>query len=190
MRKFFATTGMGMLLIALGVPAALHAQDEQPPRHEEPNARPQEEPKHPQEARPQKHEQEPKPQKEERKPPKHDESPNGAMERPEQERHGQDRDRDHPEHERAGRPAGKSVRIPDEKFRAQFGRQHTVVIRQPVIVEGRPRFQFSGYWFVISDPWPADWSYADDCYIDYIDGEYYLFNVRHPGVRIVLFVTE
>ena len=91
-----------------------------------------------------------------------------------------------PRHEH---PAGKSVRIPDDKFRASFGRQHTVVIRRPVIVVGRPRFQYSGYWFEIVDPWPAEWAYTDDCYVDYVDGEYFLFNVLHPGVRIALFVA-
>src|SRR5712692_6230481 len=54
-----------------------------------------------------------------------------------------------------GRPAGKGVRIPDDKFRAHFGRQHTFVVNRPVIVEGRPRFQYTGYWFEIVDPWPT-----------------------------------
>jgi hypothetical protein len=88
-----------------------------------------------------------------------------------------------------GHPAGKSARIPDAKFRASFARQHTFVVKQPVIVEGQPRFQYSGYWFEIIDPWPAGWAYTDDCYIDYVDGEYFLFDVLHPGVSVVLFVV-
>jgi hypothetical protein len=88
-----------------------------------------------------------------------------------------------------GHPAGKSAHIPDAKFRASFGRQHRFVIKQPVIVEGQPRFQYSGYWFEIVDPWPAGWAYTDDCYIDYVDGEYFLFDVLHPGVSIALFVV-
>ncbi|MGB9204161.1 MAG: hypothetical protein WCB94_09355 [Terriglobales bacterium] len=91
--------------------------------------------------------------------------------------------------ERHGRPAGKSAHIPDAKFHASFGRQHTFVVRQPVIVEGQPRFQYSGYWFEIVDPWPAGWAYTDDCYIDYVDGEYFLFDVLHPGVSVALFVV-
>ncbi len=87
-----------------------------------------------------------------------------------------------------GHRAGKSAHIPDEKFRASFGRQHTLVINRPVIVEGRPRFQFVGYWFEIIDPWPVDWLYTDDCYIDLIDGEYFLFNARHPSIRVLVFV--
>jgi hypothetical protein len=91
--------------------------------------------------------------------------------------------------ERHGRPAGKSAHIPDAKFHASFGRQHTFVVRQPVIVEGQPRFQYSGYWFEIVDPWPAGWAYTDDCYIDFVDGEYVLVDMLHPGVSVVLFVV-
>jgi len=82
-----------------------------------------------------------------------------------------------------------SQRIPDEKFRASFGQVHHFHVAQPVIVQGRPRFQYSGYWFEFVDVWPADWSYSDDCYIDYIDGQYFLIDVRHPGVRLALIVV-
>jgi hypothetical protein len=79
--------------------------------------------------------------------------------------------------------------IPDDKFRANFGRSHTVVIHQPVIVEGQPRFQFGGYWFAMVDPWPVGWAYTDDCYIDFVDGEYVLFDLLHPGVSVALIVV-
>jgi hypothetical protein len=85
--------------------------------------------------------------------------------------------------------AKQGGRIPDEKFRASFGREHTVVINRPVVVEGQRRFQSGGYWFTIVDPWPVGWAYTDDCYIDYVDGEYFLFDLLHPGVRIALFVV-
>jgi hypothetical protein len=84
---------------------------------------------------------------------------------------------------------GQSGRIPDKDFKAHFGKQHTFVVNQPVIVQGQPRFQYSGYWFVISDPWPVGWAYTDSCYIDYIDGEYFLFDLLHPGVQIALVVV-
>lgn len=70
--------------------------------------------------------------------------------------------------------------------RASFGRQHTFVISCPVTVENRPRFQSGGFWFEIIAPWPTDWAYTDDCYVDYIDGEYFLFDVLHPGVRVAV----
>ena len=82
-----------------------------------------------------------------------------------------------------------SQRIPEEKFRASFGREHHFRVSQPVVVEGRPRFQYSGYWFEFIDAWPADWSYSDDCYLDYIDGQYYLIDLLHPGVRLAVIVV-
>jgi hypothetical protein len=87
------------------------------------------------------------------------------------------------------RPAGKSAHIPDDKFRASFGREHKFKVSKPVIVDNRPQFQYSGYTFVIVDPWPVGWAYTDDCYIDFIDGEYFLFDLLHPGVQVALFVT-
>jgi len=89
--------------------------------------------------------------------------------------------------ERAGQAA--AGHIPDDKFRAHFGRQHTVVIHQPKMVNGQPRFQYGGYWFNIVDPWPVGWAYTDDCYIDYVDGEYFLFDLLHPGVRVAIVVV-
>jgi hypothetical protein len=80
-------------------------------------------------------------------------------------------------------------RIPDDKFREHFGREHHFRISQPVVVNNQPRFQYGGYWFEFIDAWPADWSYSDDCYIDYIDGQYFLFNVLHPDVRLVVVVV-
>ena len=77
-------------------------------------------------------------------------------------------------------------RIPEDRFRAHFGREHHFRIERPVIVEGRPRFQYGGYSFIIIDTWPAGWYYTDDVYVDYIDGEYFLFNPVHPGIRIAL----
>lgn len=80
-------------------------------------------------------------------------------------------------------------RIPDDKFRSHFGHQHTFVVNRITIVEGQRRFQYGGYWFTLVDTWPAEWAYTDDCYIDFIDGEYFLFDLLHPGVRIAIVVV-
>jgi hypothetical protein len=85
--------------------------------------------------------------------------------------------------------ADHSGRIPDDKFRASFGRQHTFVVQRTTVVEGQPRFQYGGYSFTLVDAWPVGWAYTDQCYIDYIDGEYFLFDLAHPGVRIALGVV-
>jgi len=90
--------------------------------------------------------------------------------------------------DRHDRPAGarQGGHIPDDRFRANFGRQHTFTIGHPVIVEGTPRFQYGGYWFVIAQPWPVGWAYTDVVYVDYIDGEYFLLSPVHPGVQIAI----
>ena len=80
-------------------------------------------------------------------------------------------------------------RIPDDKFHAHFGRQHTFVIHQTTVVQGQPGFQYGGYSFILVDPWPAGWAYTDDCYVDYVNGEYFLFDLLHPGVQVALTVV-
>lgn len=129
-----------------------------------------------------------KPSKDEAKPSKKDEAKPSKQERQETAKPAHEGGSQQVQ-ERHGRPAGKRVRIPDDKFRASFGRQHTFAIKSPVVVEGQPRFQYSGYWFEIVDAWPAGWAYTDDCYIEYVDGDYFLFDMLHPGVRIALFVV-
>jgi hypothetical protein len=84
--------------------------------------------------------------------------------------------------------AGKGGHIPDDKFRAHFGHSHTFRA-QTVIVSGQTQFQYGGYSFEFVDAWPAGWAYTDDCYIDYIDGQYFLFDVLHPGIRIAVIVV-
>ena len=86
------------------------------------------------------------------------------------------------------RAAGKGGHIPDEKFRAQFGREHRFNARS-VIVRGQPRFQYGGYTFEIIDAWPAGWVDTDDYYIEYIDGNYYLIDLVHPDIRLAVFVA-
>jgi outer membrane biosynthesis protein TonB len=89
-----------------------------------------------------------------------------------------------------GQPAGRNARIPDNDFKAHFGRPHAFAVRQVVtttrIVPNQTQFVYGGYTFIFLDPWPDDWSPTDDCYIDYVDDEYFLIDVAHPGARIAL----
>jgi hypothetical protein len=75
-------------------------------------------------------------------------------------------------------------RIPDDRFRSNFGRGHDFRIGSPRMVGGYSRFQYGGYWFGFVQPWPVGWYYTDDVYIDYVDGGYYLCNPSYPGVRV------
>jgi cell division protein FtsN len=88
-----------------------------------------------------------------------------------------------------GHPKGKSAHIPEDRFKSNFGQSHKFVVQRTTVVQGQPGFVYGGYSFVFIDPWPADWAYTDDCYVDYIDGEYFLFDLLHPGIRIALFVA-
>jgi hypothetical protein len=82
--------------------------------------------------------------------------------------------------------------IPQSRYRGYFGRNHgfRIARRTVVVVDGRPHFQYGGFWFGLMDPWPENWStnwYAnDDVYIDYSNDGYYLYNRRHPGIGIAI----
>lgn len=83
----------------------------------------------------------------------------------------------------------RGQRIPDDRFRASFGREHHFhVDRARIVNQSQPEFVYSGYTFQLAQPWPGDWSYDDDCYVDYTDGDYYLYDAYHPGIRILVFV--
>jgi hypothetical protein len=76
-------------------------------------------------------------------------------------------------------------RIPDDRFRAHFGRDHGFCINRPVMVSGSPRFQYGSYCFEFVDPWPVGWSYTERVYINYINGGYAV----HPGFQISINVV-
>lgn len=188
--KAFRFVSLAVLSLLVASSAALYAQDEKqqedkPPRQEEPR---QDETKPPRqdEAKPPKpnkdqREQEQKQQKEqEQRDMKQDQSRDQARPEDRHDNRGQQAER--------GRTAAQSAHIPDDKFRAHFGHSHTFRAKT-VIVSGQPRFQYEGYSFELVDAWPEDWAFDDECYIDYIDGEYFLFDLLHPGVRIAVFVV-
>jgi hypothetical protein len=201
--KLYAFVGAATLALLLGTSAVACAQQDEvkPPRQDEakPGAQPashearpprQEEAKPPRqdEVKPPRQEEGKPPKLDENKPAKHEESkPSHEQAKPASPEHPQQQvEHNHP----AGQGnAKRGGHIPDDKFRAQFGRQHTFVVNRPVVVEGQPRFQFGGYWFEIVDPWPVAWAYTDEVYIDYGDGDYFLFDLLHPGVRVVVFVV-
>jgi hypothetical protein len=102
-------------------------------------------------------------------------------------RNDQRADRDH---QRAGQ-GQRGRHIPDEQFRASFGQQHRFhVQRERIVSSPQPVVFYGGYNFQLVEPWPSEWSYDDDCYIDYVDDGYYLFDAYHPGFRIAVFVAD
>jgi hypothetical protein len=180
---------LAIVSVLVGCSAFVCAQDEKP----------QDKPAQKEEAKPEPKQDESKPSKQEKQEPKqdqkqeqkesHDQMKPRGQEHPDQPMdRAQPQAQGHPEKAGNAGPAGKGGHIPDDKFRAQFGRSHTFSART-VIVQGQPQFQYGGYGFQLVDAWPEGWAYTDDCYIDYIDGEYFLFDLLHPGVRVAVFVV-
>lgn len=85
--------------------------------------------------------------------------------------------------------AQRGQRIPDDKFHAHFGREHHFHVQRAEIVnQAQPHFVYGGYTFQLDQAWPADWSYDDDCYVEYVGDNYYLYDLNHPGIQILVFV--
>jgi len=75
-------------------------------------------------------------------------------------------------------------RIPDDRYKAHFGSEHTFRVSQGDY--RNHRFQYGGYWFGFAAPWPSNWLYTQDVFVVEIDGAYYLCNANYPGVNIAL----
>ena len=202
--KLYAFVSTATLALLLGTSAVAYAQQDEvkPPRQDEatPEAQPashEAKPPHQDEAKPPRQDEAKPPRQEEGKPPKLDENkpPKQEESKPSHEQAKPASPPEHPQQQaERNHPASqgnlkRGGHIPDDKFHAQFGRQHTFVVNRPVVVEGQPRFQYGGYWFEIVDPWPVEWAYTDDVYLDYVDGDYFLFDLLHPGVRVAVFVV-
>ena len=99
----------------------------------------------------------------------------------------------HPENgqQRAGLThEGEQRRISDTDFHAHFGREHHFAPRVLQPYQGKPSFAYGGYTFVLVDAWPSQWVYDDDdYYIDYVDGEYWMYNVLYPGARVMVMIV-
>jgi hypothetical protein len=109
-----------------------------------------------------------------------------SSQRPQRSQQEQTRQREQPALRLSARGSG---RIPDDRFRSNFGRGHNFHMGNPVLVSGYSRFQYGGYWFGFVQPWPAGWYYTDDVYIDYVDGGYYMYDPYYPGARFAISVV-
>ncbi len=183
--RAFRFLNLAILSVLVGCSALVYAQDDKPQdnkpaRQEEAKPQPKQDETKPQDAA-KPHPDEAKPSKQDKQEQKQEQKESHDQRKPEGQQH--------PE-QQAGNagPAGKGGHIPDDKFHAHFGRSHTFTAKT-VFVQGRPQFQYGGYSFQLVDVWPVGWAYTDECYIDYIDGEYFLFDLLHPGVRVAVFVV-
>jgi hypothetical protein len=213
----FGVLSTAALLLLLGNTASAYPRQEQHEQEAKPENKPEAKPAKPEEAKPVKQEAakpenkpEAKPAKQEAaKPVKQQQSqpakqetaqPNKQQQAKAQPAQGKSSNQQHaqrtPAEEQRQRAvpalrlsARGSARIPDDRFRANFGREHVFVISQPVMVSGYSRFQYGGFWFGFVQPWPVGWYYTDDVYVDYIDGGYYLYNPYYPDARVSISVV-
>jgi|SRR5580658_2220250 hypothetical protein len=90
---------------------------------------------------------------------------------------------------RSAEPAKRAGggRIPDDKYKANFGQGHTFRVNQGDY--NNHRFQYGGYSFGFVGAWPGNWLYTQNVYVIDIDGVYYLCNPMYPGVNVELAVT-
>jgi hypothetical protein len=184
------------LFLLLGFPASATAQDDQKdkPQGQEESAKPEKQPqdkapKQEEQAKPVQHEEQAKPAKQDKQAAK-----------PVQQQHVQQAQQQHAQRTVAEQQRQRAVpalrlsmrgsgRIPDDRFRASFGVEHTFVINAPVMVGGYSRFQYGGFWFGFDQQWPVGWYYTDNVYVDFIDGGYYLYNPYYPGARVAINVV-
>jgi hypothetical protein len=102
---------------------------------------------------------------------------------------------DHDHRTWAQRGGYNGYRVPEERFRTYWGRDHYFrIYRLPMVfVGGYPRFRYDGYWVTFVDPWPEmwpnTWYETDDVYLDYTDDGYYLFNRTRPGPGIAVVIS-
>jgi hypothetical protein len=87
------------------------------------------------------------------------------------------------QHAKAGQPA-QHGRIPDDKFRANFGSAHTFRVSESDY--RNHRFEYGGYSFGFVGLWPSNWLYTQAVFVVDIGGVYYLCNPVYPGVNIAL----
>jgi flagellar motor protein MotB len=183
--KLVGVISTAVLSLTLGAAVPVYAQQEEHAQQEEKHAQQDEKKMQPQKPAQQ---EEKKAQQEEKKTQQEKPAQQEEKKAQQEEKKPQQEKLTAQHEQQAERAGGDNHRIPDDRFRANFGHEHVFVINRPVIIEGQPRFQYGGYWFGFSQPWPVGWLYTDNVYVDFVDGGYYLYNPFHPGIRIVIIV--
>jgi flagellar motor protein MotB len=168
--KLIGVISTAVLSLTLGVAAPAYAQQEQHDQQEEQKAKPAQDEKQTQPAKSAQQEEKPAAQQEKSTKP---EEKTVQQAKPEQQ---------------AQRASGNGGgRIPADKFKANFGQQHTFRVSQADY--SNHRFQYGGYSFGFVDAWPSNWLYTQNVYVIEINGVYYLCNASFPGVNLALSFT-
>ncbi len=169
--KLVCLISTALLSMTLGASSAAYAQDQQHDQQDEQKAKTAQDEK---KAQPEKKQEDKNAKPEEKKA----QPENNAKQ--EQQRAPEAKPEKQEQHAGAGR-------IPADRYKANFGREHTFRVSQNDFRSGR--FQYGGYWFGFGGAWPSNWLYTQDVYVIEIDGMYYLCNPTYPGVNLAINVT-
>jgi len=191
--KLVGIISTAVLSLTLGVTAPAYAQQEQRDQQEEQKAKPaQQEEKRAQQE--QKKSQQEKPAKQEEKSAQQQNRNTKQEEKSAQQndKNGKQEEKNAQQHTQQAKPEQQAQRaggngggrIPDDRFRANFGREHRFRVSQGDY--SNHRFQYGGYSFGFVDPWPSNWLYTQEVFVVEIDGVYYLCNPMYPGMNITL----
>jgi len=170
--KLAGLISTAVLSLTLGVAAPAYAQQEQHDQPEEQKAKPAQDEKKTQPEKPAKQEEKSAQQEKNVKP---------------EEKNAKQEQQRAPEAKPAQQAQHAGNRIPDDRYKANFGREHSFHVSQGDY--RNHRFQYGGYWFGFVDPWPTNWLYTQDVYVIDIGGVYYLCNPMYPGVNVAISVT-
>ena len=190
--KLVGVISTAVLSLALGVAAPVYAQQEQRDKQEEEKAKPAQEEKKAQTEKSVKQEEKPAARQEKTAKPEEQKAQQQDKNTKNEEK-GAQQQQQHTQQAQSGKQEQRaggngSGRIPDDRFKANFGQQHRFRVSQADYSRDR-RFQYGGYWFGFVDPWPSNWLYTQDVFVVEINGVYYLCNSMYPGVNILLSVT-
>ena len=176
--KVAGIIGTAVLSLTLGVAAPACAQQEQHDQQEEQKAKPaHQDEKKAQQAKPAR--------QAEKATPQQDKNARQAEKATPQRPQSTHQAKSEQQGQRAG--SNGTGRIPDDRFRAKFGREHSFRVSRADY--SNRRFQYGGYSFGFVDPWPSNWLYTQNVYVVDIDGVYYLCNPVYPGVNLALSFT-
>jgi hypothetical protein len=178
--KLVGIIGTAVLSLTLGAAAPVYAQEE---HQQDEHAQQEDKDKKVQQDKPaqqeEKHAQTEQKKAQQEKPAQQDEKHAQQEQKPQQEKPAA-------QHEQTQRAEGNHGRIPDDRYKANFGREHTFRVNQGDF--NNHRFQYGGYWFGFAAPWPNNWLYTQDVFVVDIGGVYYLCNPVYPGVNVELIV--
>jgi len=181
--KLIGVISTAVLSLTLGVAAPAYAQQEQHDQQEEQKAKPAQDEKQTQPAKSALQEGKPAAQQEKSTKPEEKNAQQEKNTKPEEKTVQQAK----PEQQAQRASGNGGGRIPADKFKANFGQQHTFRVSQADY--SNHRFQYGGYSFGFVDAWPSNWLYTQNVYVIEINGVYYLCNASFPGVNLALSFT-